>query len=170
MVPSGSVLATSSATAALSLTAAASYSHQPATRPSQYPPEILWSLEDSKTDEDVGTSEGNLSRPPMGRVLRHADGTDISTGEYNAIKATAHAIIYDLNELPIPPGKAHLKGKNRTMRFYKSNMVREWNQAVLDAERQQELLRLCSAHWKAEHVLGAALRAARETSKYPHYS
>lgn len=46
-------------------------------------------------------------------------------------------------------------------------MVREWNQAVADAESQQELLALCSAHWKAEHVLKAALQAAHNTtSKY----
>lgn len=142
------------------------YLHQPAIRPSCYPPEILWSLNDSKTDEDVGSSDGNLSRPAMARVIRHADGTDISPGEYNAIKATAHAIVYELNELVIPPSKPHLKGMPRTMRFYKQHMVREWNKAVADVEDQQELLTLCSAHWKAEHILGASLRAANHASKY----
>lgn len=147
---------------------AAPYVHQPATRPPQYPQEILWSLEDSKTDEDVAASKGNLSRPAMGRVIRHVDGSEITPGEYNAIRATAHAIAYDLNEIPIPPGRPGLKGKPRTMRFYKTHMLREWNQAVADAENQQELLKYCSSHWKAEHMLSAALQAARsaETCTY----
>lgn len=140
--------------------------HQPATRPAKYPHEILWSLEDSKTDLDVGASEGNLSRPAMGKVLRHADGTDINDGEYHAIKATAHAIAYELNQLPLPAGSQKLKGLNRTMRFYKNHMVHEWNQAITDAESQQELLALCSAHWKAEHVIKAALQTAHNACKY----
>lgn len=96
----------------------------------------------------------------MGRVLRHADGTDIDDREYNAIKATAHVIAFELHQLPLPPGCLQPKDQNRTMRFYKNHMVREWNQAIADAENQQELLALCSAHWKAEHVIKAALQAA----------
>lgn len=145
----------------------APYLHQPATRPAHYPREILWSLECSKDDEDVASSEGNQSRPAMGRVIRHADGTDITAGEYQAIKATAHALAYDLNQLPLGPAQRHLKGKSRTMRFYKQHMVRDWKQAIADAEEQQVLLTLCAAHWKAEHILGAALRAssARDNRK-----
>lgn len=138
--------------------------HQPAIRPAHYPPEILWSLDDSKKDIDVGSSEGNLSRPAMANALRHADGTDLDEGEYSAIKATAHAIAHELNQLPLPSGRG-LENKSRTMRFYKKNMVREWNQAVADAEAQQELLTLCSAHWKAEHILQAALQAAHTARK-----
>lgn len=138
--------------------------HQPAVRPAHYPPELLWSLEDSKVDIDVATSESNLSRPAMASALRHADGTDLNDGEYRAIKATAHAIAHELNQLPVPKGR-NLEKKSRTMRFYKKNMLREWNQAVADAEAQQELLMLCSAHWKAEHVLQTALQAAHTTCK-----
>ncbi|KZP34072.1 hypothetical protein FIBSPDRAFT_943135 [Athelia psychrophila] len=144
--------------------AAPALQHQPASRPVQYPKEILWSLADAKLDEDVASSEGNMSRLSMGRVLRHPNGDSVSTGEYHAIKATAHAIAYDLNQLPIPHGRSHLGG-TRTLRFYKSNMVADWNAAVARAESEQELLALCSAHWKAEHVLQAALQAAHESNK-----
>lgn len=89
--------------------------HQPATRPAHYPSEILWSLKDSKTDLNVGSSDGNLSRPAMGRVICHANGDSIDDGEYNAIKATAHSITYDLNQLPLPPGRSHLLGMTRTL-------------------------------------------------------
>ncbi|KAF7967814.1 hypothetical protein HWV62_32973 [Athelia sp. TMB] len=139
--------------------------HQPATRPAHYPVEVLWSLEDSKNDIDVGSSDGNMSRPAMSRVIRHANGNSIDDGEYSAIKATAHSIAYDLNQLPLPPGRSHLQGMPRTMRFYKNNMVQEWNRAVAEAESQQELLTLCSAHWKAEHVIKAALQAAHSATK-----
>lgn len=61
----------------------------------------------------------------MARVIRHADGTDIDPGEYNTIKATAHAIVYELNKLAIPPTKSHLKGMPWTLRFYKQHMVRK---------------------------------------------
>lgn len=145
---------------------APSIQHQPASRPPQYPQEILWSLEDAKLDEDVASSEGNMSRPAMGRVLRHANGESISDGEYNAIKATAHTIAYELNQLPMPQGRSHL-GASRTMRLYKTYMVSEWNNAVARAESQQDLLLLCSAHWKAEHVIRAALQAANATGKCP---
>lgn len=143
----------------------ATYLHQPAIRPAQYPREVLWTLECSKVDEDVASSEGNLSRPTMSRVIRHANGTDITAGEYQAIKATAHAIAYELNELPLSPAQRHLKGKPRTMKFYKEHMAHHWKQAVADAEDQQELLTLCAAHWKAEHLLGAALRASAARGK-----
>lgn len=142
---------------------APSLQHQPATRPALYPKDILWTLEDAKEDPDVGSSDGNLSRPAMGRVLRHAGGESISDGEYHAIKATAHAIAYELNQLPLPPGRAHV-GAARTMRFYKTHMVPDWNDAVARAESQQELLSLCAAHWKAEHVIKAALQAAHTTA------
>lgn len=148
------------------------YLHQPAIRPPEYPFEILWSLEDSKNDIDVASSDGNMSRPAMGRVIRHRNGDSISDGEYSAIKATAHALAYRLNQLPLPSGRPALKNQARTMRFYKKNMVHDWDRAVADAENQQELLALCSAHWKAEHVLKAALQAAHSTSGeyHKHYS
>ncbi|KZP10964.1 hypothetical protein FIBSPDRAFT_962637 [Athelia psychrophila] len=144
--------------------AAPALQHQPTSQPVQYPKEILWSLADAKLDEDVASSEGNMSRLSMGRVLRHPNGDSVSTGEYHAIKATAHAIAYNLNQLPIPHGHSHLGG-TRTLRFYKSNMVADWNAAVARAESEQELLALCPAHWKAEHVLQAALQATHESNK-----
>jgi hypothetical protein len=37
--------------------------------PAEYPPSILWTFQDYKDDPNVGISAGNISRPPMRRVL-----------------------------------------------------------------------------------------------------
>lgn len=76
--------------------------HQPATRPPEYPLEILWSLEDCKTDPDVNVSKSNVSRPSMERAIRHADGNMITASEWAAIKATARMVKGDLLALPLP--------------------------------------------------------------------
>lgn len=129
--------------------------HQPATRPPQYPVEVLWTLEDCKDDPDVKTTETNASRPPMERAIRHSDGTMITSGEWAAIKATARLIKVDLLELPPLRGRQAKEKKTKT--YFRSYYRKEWSAAIEKMESQQPLLALCAAHWKAEHVLGSTL-------------
>ena len=96
-----------------------SISHQPATRPSHYPPEILWHFEDCKNDPDVGLSDANQSRPSMEKATRHEDGTMITAAEWSAIKALARLIKFDLLNLP-PPRDPSAKKKSKTKLYFRT--------------------------------------------------
>jgi hypothetical protein len=74
--------------------------HQPVTRPSNYPVEVLWSLDDCRDDPDIHMSATNTSRPPLEQAIHHSDGTMITTSEWAAIKATARMVKSDLLSLP----------------------------------------------------------------------
>ena len=130
--------------------------YQPATRPSQYPPEILWNLEDCKSDPDVAVSQTNPSRPSMEKAIRHADGTLITDAEWAAIKATARMVKSELAALKRPSAR-NVKKIKRTKMYYRSYHSSEWFAALEKMERHQPLLALCASHWKAEHVLGNTL-------------
>src|SRR6202040_984944 len=133
------------------------HAHQPATRPSNDPFEILWNLEDYKNDPDVQkTSQGNVSRPPMEQAVHHSDGTMITSGEWTAIKATARMIKADLLALP-PPWDKRAKDRPKTKTYYRSFFLKDWDTALERMEQHQPLLALCAVHWKADHILGNTL-------------
>jgi hypothetical protein len=132
------------------------YRHQPATRPSEYPVEVLWSLDDCRADPDVPISPANASRPPMERSIRHADGTMIVASEWAAIKATARMVKMDLLDLP-PSRDRHAKNRTKSKIYFRTYFRKEWDAAVARMESLQPLLTLCASHWKAEHVLGNTL-------------
>jgi hypothetical protein len=130
--------------------------HQPATRPPQYPEEILWSLDDCKTDPDVKMSSTNSSRPPMERAIRHDDGTMVTASEWAAIKASARMVKADLLSLP-PSRDRRAKDRAKSKVYFRTYFRKEWDAAVARMESLQPLLALCASHWKAEHVLGNTL-------------
>jgi hypothetical protein len=96
----------------------------------------------------------------MDRVIRQEDGTLISTLEWNAIKASARLLKHELRLLPTPADRrAQIQPKTKV--YYKTYYPREWSHAVQRLEEEQPLLRLCSSHWKAEHVLNNTLMNGR---------
>lgn len=136
--------------------------HQPASRPSQYPFEVLWCLDDCKHDPDVKISPGNESRPSMQSALRNADGTLISDGVWDAIRLSSRQIAQSLLNIDT---SAQNEARSRTKQFFKSFFSAEWVQAITQLEQLQPLLRFCAAHWKADHVLGATLASITHTSR-----
>jgi hypothetical protein len=130
--------------------------HQPATRPSEYPVEVLWSLDDCKADPDVNVSATNTSRPPLERAIRHGDGTMITASEWAAIKATARMVKLDLLSLP-PSRDRRARDRTKSKVYFRTHFRKEWDAAVARMESLQPLLALCSSHWKAEHALGNTL-------------
>jgi hypothetical protein len=147
------------------MTLARPIAHPPATRPSEYPVEVLWSLEDCKTDPDVKLSATNVSRPPMEQAIRHGDGRMITASEWAAIKASARMVKVDLLSLP-PPRDRHAKDHVKTKTFFRTYYYKEWEAALFKMESMQPLLALCAAHWKADHVLGNTLlvKSAKDSS------
>ncbi|KAI0062595.1 hypothetical protein BV25DRAFT_1838394 [Artomyces pyxidatus] len=147
--PSDSVSNFSSATSSIVLASRA------ATRPAQYPLQVLWTIEDCKTDPAVGLSIGNESRPPMNRAIRHADGTMITPGEYSAIRASARKYKTFLLALATPRG---LEKAKKTMTYFRNHHAAEWQRVVRELEAEQPLLALCASNWKSEHILCSVLQ------------
>lgn len=153
LAPSDSLSQAPSRVSSLALPSISPF-HQPASRPDDYPPEVLWCLEDCKRDHDVKISPGNESRPPMQSAIRNADGTLISDGVWDAIKLSSRHVAHSLLSIDL---KGRNANRSKTKQLFKSFFNAEWNEALTQLEQMQPLLRLCAAHWKADHVLGNTL-------------
>lgn len=132
-----------------------------AVRPSQYPLSVLWLLDDCKTDPSISLSTGNASRPPMGSVIRHQDGSRITKGEYQIIKTSAQHVAAELLQLPVPSQHSTTR---RTITYFKDHHPEELAKAIAKLEDAQPLLALCATHWKASHMVANSLTAAVSVS------
>ena len=128
---------------------------QPSIRPSHYPEEILWRFDDCKSDPEVAMTDKNSSRPRMRKAIRHEDGSLLNNQEWIGILATANDIKTDLTALPVKGSST--RGIN-SMTYFRNHYLKEWNVAIDRLEHLEPLLVLCSAHWKAQHILGLVLR------------
>lgn len=129
--------------------------HQPASRPPEYPFEVLWCFEDCKKDPDAKISPGNSSRPSMQTVIRNPDGTLISDGIWNSIRLSSREVVnFLLDNVSITARDAT---RPKTKQFFKSFHSEHWRKAIEHLELLQPLLQLCTGHWKADHVLGSTL-------------
>ncbi|TFK17497.1 hypothetical protein FA15DRAFT_710733 [Coprinopsis marcescibilis] len=142
---------------------------QPSARPRHLPFTVLWTLADCADDPDIGITSNNTSQPSMKSALREADGTMITPEKYSEIQSDVIALAgSNLTTLPDPkPTKkgANSKPPTRSMTWYKTFHRNPWNNVVSKLERRHEVLRLCGASWKAEHMLSAHLNAASATAK-----
>jgi hypothetical protein len=92
----------------------------------------------------------------MDKVIRHEDGSQINTQEWNAIKASTRMSKHELRQLP-PPSDQRAQNQAQTKVYYKQYYPKEWTRITLQLEDDQPLLKLCSSHWKAEHVMNNCL-------------
>jgi hypothetical protein len=97
----------------------------------------------------------------MDRAIHHPDGSMVCDVEWNAIKASARLIVHKLASLPQAESNCIAKVQ-KTKVFYRSQYPRQWQTAIQQLEDQQPLLKLCASNWKADHVLGNALLAAKD--------
>ncbi|KAF8264716.1 hypothetical protein EI94DRAFT_1703023 [Lactarius quietus] len=115
----------------------------PVQHPRCLPKLVLWDYEDcNDAAEGVIITEANKRRPKMNFAIRRGDGTNISNQEY--INTDPNSTVLLANKLQI---KSTLK----------KTFGVEYRQVILDLEAEQKILRLCSAHWKADAVIGQAL-------------
>jgi hypothetical protein len=96
----------------------------------------------------------------MHKAIRKEDGTCISQGEWKAILYRAHEVKRDLLDLPHPNNRAATATRGR--KYFRTHFPKEWYAALDKMERLEPLLALCSAYWKAEHVLGGVLLRTRQ--------
>jgi len=124
-------------------------------RPDDIPKGVLWTFSDCKADPTVRMTGPNPSRPNMKSALRNRDGSTIEQGIYQLICGSARSIIKSIL-LPLKPAN-FAKGASLASHFQTNNPT-QWTAAVLQLEQQHPLVALCAEHWKAKHLLQAALR------------
>ncbi|KAH9016465.1 hypothetical protein EDB85DRAFT_2155921 [Lactarius pseudohatsudake] len=127
----------------------------PYERPEFLPITVLWDFEDCKTDTSQGViiTKKNKSRPRMGIALRRPNGKVVSSLEHSNMRRSAALIVQKLiNSVNSDPRSAAC-ASGRFKTFIKKHFAADYGRAVLDLEAEQKLLRLCSAHWKADAMI-----------------
>ena len=149
----------------------------PSARPSCLDPSVLWRQEDCETDKLHGdiVTEANKNRPKMHLTLRREDGSLLSTNEFNNVQISADLLATRLMELATQQNQ-NPGSKRPTKLNIKKWFKTDYHQAILELEAEQKYLRLCSAHWKADNMIGQAFlrqsdaqrrRRNRETASMP---
>jgi hypothetical protein len=102
----------------------------------------------------------------MERAIRHPDGSMISNGEWSAIRTSARRIKETLYQLERP---RQIRGRGqppKTKSYFRKYFPAQWRAAIQEWEAEQPLLALCTANWKAEHVLGNSLLVRSTNSTF----
>ncbi|EKM79209.1 hypothetical protein AGABI1DRAFT_91815 [Agaricus bisporus var. burnettii JB137-S8] len=130
-----------------------SLSSQPAIRPDEYPPQIIWLR--AEIPEHVQMTPATRSRPPMSQCLQGPDGRVLSPAEYTGVKEAVHQVF--LQELAPLATADEIKNPNintkRSTAWYKDNHREKWRSAIAQIEYHQAIVGLCANHWKAEQLL-----------------
>jgi hypothetical protein len=139
-------------------------------RPRFLPTTVLWYFGDCAQDTSQGeiVTTQNPNRPKMGRAIRRADGTPISGPEYSNIRRSADILAQDLTRLiNSDPRSATYVGepKKRIRTLIKTVFMAEYKRAMLKLEAEHKLLRLCSSHWKADHMIGQAFSRRKDAER-----
>ncbi len=101
----------------------------------------------------------------MERCIRDKDGNEVSSSVWRAIKKSAKMLVNiylkTLKDPTDPLAKTKTKGKTYYSRFF----PQIWNDVLSKLEQNEPLLRLCAAHWKADHIIGNCLQAIVEENR-----
>lgn len=132
----------------------------PSERPIEYPPKILWNYDDcTKEKDEIIFTVGNKGRPCMERALRDENGTRLTSEAYSRVKSTVRNVAAQLLVLPPKPAPGHREAPaSRTKRYFTAAYPREWANALGMIGYMEPVVRLCSAQWKAEHLVSQHLR------------
>ena len=139
----------------------------PSLRPRFLPTTVLWDYEDCEKDTSQGVivTESNKRRPTMSRAVRRQDGSKVPSQEYERIRHSADIGVRNLlNSANSDPRATMHARMPRTKTFFKKVFKEEYYRAILELEAQHPILRLCSAHWKADALIGQAFLRRNEGS------
>ena len=138
-------------------------------RPAFLPKSVLWDYEDCYDQmENVIVTEFNTRRIEMGLAIRRGDGTKISSQEFIRIRRAADIISLRLvNLIHSDPRYVMLVANLWTKSNIKKVFHAEYRKAILDLEAEHNILRLCSAHWKADTMIDQAILWESDTETKP---
>jgi hypothetical protein len=130
----------------------------PSVRPRILPLSVLWHYEDCENDsEGIIITEHNKRRPRMTLALRRPDGTKLSRQELANMRRSADIVVQKLVTTVKSSPLFDADISKPTKFFIRTVFLTEYRQAILELEAEQKLLRLCSAHWKADAMIGQAI-------------
>jgi hypothetical protein len=126
--------------------------------PAHYPVQVLWTLTDCQSDQDVGVLCSNWSHPPMRLSVCTKDSSMITDAEWKSICKAAALITCTCLECLDPSGCLD-PGQPCKKKFFKCHFSTEWNATLLELEGMCPLLSLCASAgcWKANTILGMVL-------------
>jgi hypothetical protein len=103
----------------------------------------------------------------MEKCIRYADGRQITSADYTAIKKHAlHLIRTILNPKNLPkPKDPKAKTMAKSKLYYKEFHYNVYSTAIAKLEENFPILALCSSSWKADHVLAASLSSSSAGEK-----
>jgi hypothetical protein len=132
----------------------------PPMRPHYLPASVLWYFDNCQTDKtysDIITAV-NSCRPKMNLAIRHPDGLKIPSMEYGNVQHSTDIIVQKLCRLiHSDPRMTHtLNSKPPTKTLVQTLFKAEYRQAIFELKEEHHLLCLCSAHWKADMLIGQA--------------
>ncbi|KAH9008838.1 hypothetical protein EDB83DRAFT_2531450 [Lactarius deliciosus] len=129
----------------------------PLMRPRCLPDSVLWDFKCLKDQPGPPIiTQSNQSRPKIGLALRRPNGDLLSNLERSNIRRSADIIILKLLKFADSDPRSAVrtdKSKPWNKTLLKKFFPDEYDQAILDIEAEQKVLRLCSAHWKADAVV-----------------
>ena len=130
----------------------------PPMHPSYVWKSVLWDIEDCLNPaEGIIITEANKSQPRMAFAICCIDGTLVLVGEFKIIHQVAKAISKVLIMSLLKDEHAVIfNSKPQTKKTLKKYFEPEYNQVCLRLEAHSKPLCLCSAHWKADHMIGQA--------------
>ena len=130
----------------------------PSMRPQIPLASVLWDYDDCVKEVSPGIilTNSNKCQTKMGSAIRLPNGKPVSNREYANIRHTTDIIAQKLVNWIISSNIVAPRFK-LTKLAIKGCFKSEYDEAVLELEAQHNLLCLCSAHWKADSMLGQAL-------------
>ncbi|KAF4591304.1 hypothetical protein EYR40_009907 [Pleurotus pulmonarius] len=127
----------------------------PSQKPADLPDSVLWTFKGAQAiGPDAGFSTSNPYRPSFGKALRDPNGNPLDSALVSIIKRTALNLAGRI--IALHPIK-HQGNKNQPRDYYRTKCPHLWYGAIILLEEQHGDVALCSAHWKADHLLGQAM-------------
>lgn len=124
-------------------------------KPAHLPDSVLWTFKGAQAiGSPAGFSAANSYRPSFRKALRDSNGNVLDSALVSIIKRTAFNLAERI--IALHPIK-HQANKNQPREYYRTKCPHLWYGAIILLEEQHRDVALCSAHWKADHLLGQAM-------------
>lgn len=129
---------------------------RPSERPSDFSPEVPWTLQDCRRDPTA--YKGN--RLNLSAVIRNKDGSIVNY--LKVIKTTARIhFLSSLAHLSIPPDAP----KHQTGLWWKNYRPNEWKAALQHLEVTHPVVAYCASHWKAEEIFRVVIQTRLDSER-----
>lgn len=133
-------------------------------RPSHLPESVLWTFKDAQArGPDGGFSSSNPHRPSFKKALRDQNGNVLDEGIVKLITRTATSLARRI--MALQPANTRMADSHHIREYYRTKAPTLWYGCIILLEQQHVEVGLCSAHWKADHLLGQAVLKIRTTQR-----